>query len=51
MLRKIFVVLAVVWLLGVVTSYPFGGVLQVVLLLALAVVVTHLSQRRVRPPV
>jgi hypothetical protein len=51
MLRKIFVVLAVVWLLGVVTSYPFGGFLQVVLLLALAVVGTHLSQRRVRPPV
>jgi hypothetical protein len=48
MLWKICVILAVVWLLGVGSSSPLGGFLQVLLLLAIAVVVIDLIQRRVR---
>jgi hypothetical protein len=48
MLWTIFVVLFVLWLLGVVTSYTLGGFIHVLLLVALAVFVINLIQGRRR---
>jgi hypothetical protein len=50
MLWTIFVVLLLMWLLGMVSSYTFGGFIHVLLLLALAAVVIRLIQGR-RPVV
>jgi hypothetical protein len=50
MLWTIFVVLLVLWLLGVVTSYTMGGFIHVLLLLALATVLIRVIQGR-RPVV
>jgi len=44
MLWTILVVLSVLWLLGVVTSYTLGGFIHILLLLALAVFVLNLIQ-------
>ena len=46
MLWTIFVVLLVLWLLGVVTSYTMGGFIHVLLLLALATVLIRVIQGR-----
>ena len=48
MLWTIFVVLCVLWLLGVVTSYTLGGFIHVLLLVALALFVINLVQGRRR---
>jgi hypothetical protein len=48
MLWTILVVLSVLWLLGVVTSYTLGGFIHILLLLALAVFVLNLIQGRRR---
>ena len=48
MLWTIFVVLCVLWLLGVVTSYTFGGFIHFLLLVALAILVINLIQGRRR---
>jgi hypothetical protein len=48
MLWTIFVVLFVLWLLGVVTSYTLGGFIHILLLVALAVFVFNLLQGRRR---
>ena len=48
MLWTIFVVLVVLWLLGLVTSYTMGGFIHILLLLALAVLVINLLQGRRR---
>ena len=50
MLWTIFVVLLVLWLLGVVTSYTMGGFIHVLLLLVLATVLIRVIQGR-RPVV
>ena len=50
MLWTIFVVLLLMWLLGMVSSYTFGGFILVLLLLAIAAVVIRLIQGR-RPVV
>ena len=50
MLWTIFVVLLLMWLLGMVSSYTFGGFIHVLLLLAVAAVVIRLIQGR-RPVV
>ena len=50
MLWTIFVVLLLMWLLGMVSSYTLGGSIHVLLLLALAAVVIRLIQGR-RPVV
>ena len=50
MLWTIFVVLLLMWLLGMVSSYTFGGFIHVLLLLAIAAVVIRLIQGR-RPVV
>jgi hypothetical protein len=46
MLWTIFVVLAVLWLLGLVTSYTMGGFIHILLVLAVVVLVFRLMQGR-----
>ncbi len=48
MLWTIFVVLFVLWLLGVVTSYTLGGFIHILLVLALVIFVINLVQGRRR---
>jgi hypothetical protein len=48
MLWTILVVLFVLWLLGVVTSYTLGGFIHILLLAALAIFVINLIQGRRR---
>jgi hypothetical protein len=48
MLWTILVVLCVLWLLGMVTSYTLGGFIHVLLLVALAIFVINLIQGRRR---
>jgi hypothetical protein len=50
MLWTIFVILLVLWLIGVVSSYTMGGFIHLLLLLALAVVLIQLIQGR-RPAI
>jgi Family of unknown function (DUF5670) len=48
MLWTIFVILMVLWLLGLVSSYTFGGFIHLLLILAVAVVLINvISGRRV----
>src|SRR5579871_6754100 len=42
MLWTIFVILLVLWLLGLVTSYTFGGFIHILLVVAIAVVLIQL---------
>ena len=46
MLWTLVVILLVLWLLGLVTSYTLGGVLHVLLVIALVVIVVNLIQGR-----
>jgi hypothetical protein len=46
MLWTIFVVLLVLWLLGLVTSYTFGGFVHILLVLAVVVLVFQLLSGR-----
>jgi hypothetical protein len=46
MLWTIFVILVILWLLGVVTSYTLGGFIHILLLVAVVVVVLRLIQGR-----
>jgi hypothetical protein len=46
MLWTIFVVLLVLWLLGMVSSYTMGGFIHVLLVLAIAAVLIRLIQGR-----
>jgi hypothetical protein len=48
MLWTILVVLLVLWLLGVATSYTMGGLIHILLLIALAIFVINLIQGRRR---
>lgn len=48
MLWTIFVVLFVLWLLGVVTSYTLGGFIHLLLVVALVIFVINLVQGRRR---
>ncbi len=48
MLWTIFVVLCVLWLLGMVTSYTFGGFIHVLLIVALVLFIFNLIQGRRR---
>lgn len=40
MFNKIAIILAILWLLGLVTSYTFGGLIHVLLLVAIVIVLT-----------
>ena len=44
MLRTIFVILLVLWLLGIVSANTFGGFIHVLLALAIAVVLLRVIQ-------
>ena len=46
MLMTLFVVLLVLWLLGVVTSYTMGGFIHLLLVVAIAVVLIRIIQGR-----
>jgi hypothetical protein len=46
MLWTIFVILLVLWLLGLVTSYTLGGFVHILLLLAVVVLVIQLVSGR-----
>jgi len=46
MLWTIFVILLVLWLLGLVTSYTMGGFIHILLVLAIVVLVIRLIQGR-----
>jgi Family of unknown function (DUF5670) len=46
MLWTIFVILLVLWLLGMVSSYTLGGYIHILLLVALAVVLIRVIQGR-----
>ena len=46
MLWTIFVLLLVLWLLGVVSSYTLGGFIHILLILAIAVVLIRIIQGR-----
>jgi hypothetical protein len=46
MLWTIFVILLVLWLLGVVTSYTLGGFIHVLLVVAVVLAIMQLLQRR-----
>ena len=48
MLWTIILVLCVLWLLGVVTSYTLGGLIHILLLVALAIIVINFIQGRRR---
>ncbi len=46
MLWTIFVILLILWLLGVVTSYTLGGFIHILLIIAVVVLVIRLIQGR-----
>jgi len=46
MLWTIFVILLILWLLGLVTSYTMGGFIHILLVIALVVIVIQLLQGR-----
>ena len=46
MLWTIFIVLLVLWLLGMVTSYTMGGFIHVLLVIAIVVVLIRVIQGR-----
>ncbi len=46
MLWTIFVILLLLWLLGVVTSYTLGGFIHILLVLALVVMLIRIIQGR-----
>ena len=46
MLWTIFVILLVLWLLGLVTSYTLGGFIHVLLVIAVVVLIINLLQGR-----
>ena len=46
MLWTIFLILLVLWFLGLVTSYTFGGLVHILLVLAVIVLVIQLIQGR-----
>jgi hypothetical protein len=46
MLWTIFVILLVLWLLGLVTSYTLGGFIHILLVIAVIVIVIRLLQGR-----
>jgi len=46
MLWTVFVILLVLWLLGMVSSYTLGGFIHILLVLAIAVVLIRVIQGR-----
>jgi len=48
MLWVIFVILVILWVLGLVSGYTMGGVVHVLPLIAIALLIVRLNQRRIR---
>ncbi len=46
MLWTIFVILLVLWLLGIVTSYTMGGFIHILLVIAIVVLIIRVIQGR-----
>ncbi|HCP08384.1 MAG TPA: lmo0937 family membrane protein [Candidatus Moranbacteria bacterium] len=46
MLWTIFVILLVLWLIGLLTSYTFGGLIHILLVAAVIVLIVRLIQGR-----
>jgi hypothetical protein len=46
MLWTLFVILLILWLLGLVTSYTLGGFIHILLVVALVVVIIQIIQGR-----
>lgn len=46
MLETIAIILIILWALGLVSSYTMGGLIHVLLVIALVVIVIRLIQRR-----
>ena len=46
MLWTIFVILLIMWLLGMITSYTMGGFIHLLLIIAIAVVLIQVIQGR-----
>jgi len=46
MLWTIFVILVILWLLGIVTSYTLGGFIHILLVLAVVVLLVRVLQGR-----
>jgi hypothetical protein len=46
MLWTVFVILLILWLLGIVSSYTFGGFIHLLLVLAIAIVLIRVIQGR-----
>lgn len=46
MLWTIFIVLLVLWALGLLTAYTFGGLIHILLVIALVILVIRLIQGR-----
>lgn len=46
MFNKIAIVLAILWLLGLVTSYTLGGLIHVLLVVAIVMVLANFITRR-----
>lgn len=46
MLWTVVVILAILWLLGMVTSYTMGGLLHILLVVALVIIVVNLIRGR-----
>jgi hypothetical protein len=46
MLWTLVVILLILWLLGFITSYTFGGLIHILLVIALIVIVIRLLQGR-----
>lgn len=46
MLRNLIIILLVLWLLGLVTSYTMGGLVHILLVVALVILVINLLQGR-----
>lgn len=46
MLWLIFIILLVMWMLGMVTSYTFGGFLHLLLVIAIAAILIRVIQGR-----
>ena len=46
MIWTIFVILVILWLLGLVSSYTMGGLIHILLVVAVIVLVLGLFQRR-----
>jgi len=46
MIWTIFVILVILWALGLVTSYTMGGLIHILLVIAVIVLVVGLLQRR-----